>query len=167
MGTKMRFPVQKKKTMGFYSMEQRGQILESEERTPAYSTQYDCEEQSGQPRREEADFWMSQNEYGQESESEDYDRESPELKTSPEYGYRQSSQGYCPEYQNPYGGYADRYNPMPPQGDFWSAASAMGDGNSRRGQQNGRLLFQKARHRACGGMAGLRGRNLQGRKLFA
>ena len=117
-GHKNEVPCAEEKTMGFYSMEQRGQILESEERTPAYSPQYDCEEQSGQPRREEADFWMSQNEYGQESESEDYDRESPELKTSPEYGYRQSSQGYCPEYQNPYGGYADRYNPMPPQGDF-------------------------------------------------
>lgn len=77
-GNRNEVPCAEEKTMGFYSMGQRGQILEGEERTPAYSPQYDCEEQSGQPKREEADFWMPQNEYGQESESEDYDRESPQ-----------------------------------------------------------------------------------------
>ncbi len=55
-GHKNEVPCAEEKTMGFYSMEQRGQILESEERTPAYSPQYDCEEQSGQPRERGSGF---------------------------------------------------------------------------------------------------------------
>lgn len=104
-GNQNEVPCAEERTMGFYSMGQRGQILEGDERTPDYSPQYDCEEQLGQPRREEADFWTPQNEYGQESESEDYGQE------------------YCPEYQNPY---ADRYSSMPPQGDFGGPSQRWG-----------------------------------------